>query len=116
VRGRDDGSHGCSESPVPSPQSLLRLYTRPPTPYFHSVRTLVALALVLAACSTGDRPEDSSASSAPATSSVAGPEPFVLRVPRDGGQARVHHFPALDSVVWSGSSSLPAPAAALSFD
>ena len=80
------------------------------------MRTLVALALVLAACSTGDRPEDSSASSAPATSSVAGPEPFVLRVPRDGGQARVHHFPALDSVVWSGSSSLPAPAAALSFD
>lgn len=28
----------------------------------------------------------------------------------------MHHFPALDSVVWTGSSALPAPASALAFD
>lgn len=80
------------------------------------MRSLIALALVLAACSGGDR------SSRPASPAVStrpartGPDALVLRVSRSGGVARVSAFSRLDSVVWSGSDSLPPLSRVLGFD
>ncbi len=80
------------------------------------VRTLAALTLALVACVPSDRADDASASTTPAATSATGPEPLVLRVPRDGGAARVHHYPNLDSIAWTATSALPAIARVLAFD
>ena len=34
-----------------------------------------------------------------------GPDPVVVRLPRDGGTARAYLFPKLDSVIWSGHTT-----------
>lgn len=34
-----------------------------------------------------------------------GPDPIVVRLPRDGGTARAYLFPKLDSVIWSGHTT-----------
>lgn len=79
------------------------------------MRTLIALALVLAACGRDDRTE------APATndatrSAQRGPDPLVLRVARSGGPARVYSYPRLDSTIWSSAARVPAPSRVLAFD
>jgi hypothetical protein len=78
--------------------------------------TLVALALTLTACGRGDR-QDSPAIQATASSSTAprGPDQLVLRVPHNGGEARVYAYPRLDTTVWNAESA-PAPARVLAFD
>lgn len=86
------------------------------SPTFSAVRTLTALALALLACAPADR--GGAASDRDARPSVApnGPDPIVLRVPRSGGAAVAYMYPALDSVVWRSSASLPALDRVLSFD
>ena len=72
---------------------------------------LIALAMVLAACSTSDE------RGAPAASTVAlGPDAIVLRVPAPGGQARAYLYPALDSAIWNTRAALPAQVVSLAFN
>ncbi|MES3033714.1 MAG: SPOR domain-containing protein [Gemmatimonadota bacterium] len=72
---------------------------------------LIALAVVLAACSTADE------RGAPAASTAAlGPDAIVLRVPAPGGPARAYLYPALDSVIWSTRAALPAQVVPLAFN
>jgi hypothetical protein len=81
------------------------------------VRTLLALALVLAACGRSDRPADPAAHDAsPSLSRATGPDPVVLRIPRGGGIARAYAYPKLDSAIWSSPAAVPAPARMLAFD
>jgi cell division septation protein DedD len=81
------------------------------------VRTLTAaLALVLVACGSPDRDDSSAARDASARPSRTGPDPLVLRVPRDGGTATVHAYPGLDSVVWRSDAKLPEVDHVLAFD
>jgi len=78
---------------------------------------LLALALVLAACGPADRGNTAAAreSATAVAAAVRGPDRLVLRVPRDGGEARVYAYPQLDSVLWSGDKT-PALARVLAFD
>ena len=80
-----------------------------------SVRsTLLALALVLAACK-GDRPADSATRTALSAQAPRGPDNLVLRIAQKGGTARVYAYPRLDTIVWSAPGA-PAPARVLAFD
>jgi cell division septation protein DedD len=75
------------------------------------VRTLPALALVLAACglSCGDSgSRDDSASHGAVPSAARGTDAIALRVPRAGGLARAYVFPKLDSMVWRSAEPMPA--------
>lgn len=45
---------------------------------------------------------------------MRGPDPIVIRIPRNGGTARAYLYPRLDSAVWSGSA--PSADSALGFD
>lgn len=77
--------------------------------------TLLAVTLALAACGRGDR-QDTSATQATASATAArGPDHLVLRVPRNGGEARVYAYPQLDTVMFSAPDG-PAPARVLAFD
>ncbi len=69
------------------------------------MRRLIALTLAVAACSDGDD-KQASDTARPATAS-RGPDALALRIPRDGGIARVHLFANLDSAVWSARGSPP---------
>lgn len=69
------------------------------------------MAVVFLAC--GDR--DPRPAADRAASTMRGPDPIVLRVPRTGGAARGYVYPALDSVVWRGPS-VTAIDRALAFD
>jgi cell division septation protein DedD len=80
------------------------------------VRTLVALALVLAACGPADRRDRSAVHDAASTASTRGPDQIVLRIPRGGGIARAYVYPNLDSVVWRSSVKAPDVARAVAFD
>jgi hypothetical protein len=84
--------------------------------YFSPVRTLLALALVLTACSGGDRSKPSTSQPATPTRPARGPQALMLRVPRGGGVARVTSYPNIDSVVWTGSDAVPALDRVLAFD
>jgi hypothetical protein len=75
--------------------------------YFSLVRTLLASALVLLACGCADGSSRPSGADAP-PSVPAGPDPIVLRVPRDGGVLTAARYPALDTTVWRSASRLPA--------
>ena len=79
------------------------------------MRTLIALALVLAACGRDDRTEAPAANDA-TRSAQRGPDPLVLRVARGGGTARVYRYPQLDTTVWSSAARVPGPARVLAFD
>lgn len=80
-----------------------------------SVRsTLLALALVLAACK-GDRPADSAKRTALSAQAPRGPDNLVLRIAQKGGTVRVYAYPRLDTIVWSAPGA-PAPARVLAFD
>lgn len=93
------------------------LYDPGRVPSFPPVRTLTALALALLACAPADRgdaPPGRDSSTPAATPN--GPDPIVLRVPRDGGPAAAYVYPALDSVVWESNGRVPALGRVLSFD
>lgn len=80
------------------------------------VRPLVALALVLAACGSPDRPAPADTHDAVSANLRNGPDALVLRVPREGGLARVHAYPTVDSVVWTSAQPAPAIDQVLGFD
>lgn len=77
--------------------------------------TRVALALALAACSSGDRQEAPATHQAPSASAPRGPDNLVLRISRTGGAPRVYAYPRLDTLVWSADAA-PAPSRMLAFD
>jgi hypothetical protein len=83
--------------------------------YLVPVRKLIALALALAACKGSDR-SDVPASRPVATNPARGPDALLLRVPRNGGVARVTAYPQLDSTVWTSSDAAPALERVLAFD
>ena len=68
----------------------------------HPKVILTAAALVVAACGRG---------SDTASNPPAGPRGLstvsVLRIPRDGGMARLYRVPALDSAAWKAADKLP---------
>ena len=83
------------------------------------MRTLVALALVLAACGPDDRADVPAANDALSSTTAGpnlGPDPLALRIPRAGGIAEVRTFGEPDSVVWRSSQRLPPVARVLGFD
>lgn len=80
------------------------------------VRPLVALALVLAACGSPDRPAPADTHDAVSANLRNGPDALVLRVPREGGLARVHAYPTVDSIVWTSAQPAPAIDQVLGFD
>jgi cell division septation protein DedD len=47
---------------------------------------------------------------------VTGPDPIVLRLPRDGGTVRAFRFPDLDSLVWRSAEKAPGIQSTLAFD
>jgi len=57
--------------------------------------------LALAGCRRSDAGDHKSAPGATATS--RGPDPVLLRIPRQGGAVKAYIYPKLDSVVWSGT-------------
>ena len=79
------------------------------------MRTLPALALVLAACGRTDGSR-TPANDTPSASSSLGPDQLVLRLPRDGGLVRAFSYPALDSAMWSSVQRVPAIERVLAFD
>ena len=83
--------------------------------YFPSVRTrfFAALLLIVCACGRGDRDAASGAAGALPSS---GPDPIVIRIPRDGGVVRAFRYPNLDSLIWRSQESTPAIERLLSFD
>jgi hypothetical protein len=81
-----------------------------------AVRPLLALALVLAACGSPDRPAPADTHDALSANLRNGPDALVLRVPREGGLARVHAYPAVDSIVWTSMQPAPAIDQVLGFD
>jgi hypothetical protein len=79
------------------------------------VRTLIALALALVACSGSDKADDPVARTASPTP-ARGPDALLLRVPKGGGIARVTAYPNTDSTVWSSTDATPALDRVLAFD
>jgi len=81
------------------------------------VRAFVVLAFVLAACGSPDR-SDSTArhDTSSASTSTAGPDQIILRIPRSGGAVRAFRYPQLDSAIWSSSTNAAAPGRVLAFD
>ena len=80
------------------------------------MRSLIALALGLVACSGGDRSNPPASRTASSTSVARGPDALILRVPKRGGVPRVSAFPNIDSTVWTGTDALPAIDRVLAFD
>jgi hypothetical protein len=77
--------------------------------------TLLALTLALAACGRGDRQETPATQATASATAPRGPDHLVLRVPRNGGEARVYSYPRLDTMVFTAPGA-PAPARVLAFD
>lgn len=89
------------------------------TGYLDRVRSLIAFALVLAACRGSERapPPPPAAGAGASTSRAArGPDALVLRSPRNGGVARVTGYPNVDSTVWSAADAAPSLDHVLAFD
>ena len=84
--------------------------------YLGDVRSLIALALGLVACSGGESSKNPATRTASSTSPSRGPDALMLRVPRDGGIPHVVPFPYIDSTAWTGSDALPAIDRVLAFD
>jgi len=87
--------------------------------YLARVRTLLAVALVLAAaaCGRGERSNVESARAvSPASTAQRRSDSFILRVPRGGGTAHVSPSNALDSTVWTSGDNVPAVERVLAFD
>lgn len=84
--------------------------------YLGRVRSLIAFALVLAACRGSDRSEPPAGRAAVSPPTQRGPDALVLRSPRTGGVARVTAYPAVDSTVWTSTDAAPALDHILAFD
>jgi hypothetical protein len=80
------------------------------------VRSLIALALVLAACRGSDRSEPPATRTATSPPPARGPDALMLRAPRAGGVARVTAYPNIDSTVWTASDATPELERVLAFD
>ncbi len=83
---------------------------------FRPVRSLILLALAVAACGGGDRsnpPVSRTMSSAP---HPRGPDALLLRLPRSGGTVRVVSLSDVDSSIWTASDDAPALDRVLGFD
>ena len=80
-----------------------------------TTQVALAMALVLAACSRGDKQETPGTAATASATAPRGPDQLVLRVARAGGAARVYPYPKMDTVLWS-ASSVPSPASVLAFD
>ncbi|MEP7382260.1 MAG: SPOR domain-containing protein [Gemmatimonadota bacterium] len=72
-----------------------------------------ALLLMVCACGRGERDTASGATSALPSS---GPDPIVVRIPRDGGVVRAFRYTNLDSLIWRSQASTPSIERLLSFD
>lgn len=70
---------------------------------------------MIVACGPVDGRDRASASDAP-SASTTGPDPIMLRVPRDGGVVRAFAYPGLDSLIWRSSGRAPALSRILAFD
>ncbi|MEP6780440.1 MAG: hypothetical protein ABJC26_11170, partial [Gemmatimonadaceae bacterium] len=79
------------------------------------MRTLFALALLLLACGCSDSSSRPAGAGAPPTI-PSGPDPIVLRAPRNGGFISAYRYPGLDSVLWRSSQRAPSLARAIAFD
>lgn len=79
------------------------------------MRKLIVLALAVAACSGGDKAAVPEARNT-ATTPARGPDALLLRVPKNGGVARVIAYPNLDSTVWTSTDAAPALDRVLAFD
>jgi hypothetical protein len=73
----------------------------------------LALAALLLGCSGRDSGDSAGASTALSSS---GPDPIILRVPRDGGIVSAFRYPKLDSAIWKSTERAPSPDALLAFD
>lgn len=82
---------------------------------FPLVRSLIALALALVACSRSERSESPAVRTASA-SAQRGPDALLLRVSRSGGTARVTRYPDIDSTIWTSADQAPSIARVLAFD
>lgn len=82
---------------------------------FPLVRSLIALALALVACSRSERSERPAVRTA-SVPAQRGPDALLLRVPRSGGIARVTRYPDIDSTIWTATASAPAVERVLAFD
>jgi hypothetical protein len=80
------------------------------------VRILLALAVVLVACSGPERGDDASASDSPSVMSAGGADRLLVRFPRTGGTVRVFAYPDVDSLVWTSRAQVPALDRVLGFD
>ena len=80
------------------------------------MRNLLALALVLAACSGSERGDDPAASDSPSVMSAGGADRLLLRFARAGGPMRAFAYPKVDSLVWTSRAKLPAVERVLGFD
>lgn len=88
----------------------------PASPSYFSrvrVRAFVALVLTVCACRRGDRDAPPGAAGAPPPT---GPDPIVVRLPRDGGIVRAFRYPALDSLIWRSQQPTPPLERVLAFD
>ncbi len=83
---------------------------------FALVRTLIALALVLAACGRSSDAGPADDHDASSTLARRGPDAVLLRVPRAGGEAVAYAFPVVDSALWLSAEQLPAIERVLGFD
>ena len=79
------------------------------------MRSLIAFALVLAACRGSDRSSLRAAHTA-SPPLPRGPDALVLRSPRRGGVARVTGYPNVDSTVWMATDAAPSLDHVLAFD
>jgi DNA-binding beta-propeller fold protein YncE len=82
---------------------------------FPLVRSLIALALALVACSRSERSEPPAVRTASGPAQ-RGPDALLLRVPRSGGVARVTRYPDIDSTVWTAADPAPSLERVLAFD
>ena len=74
--------------------------------YVIGVRTLFASALVLLACGCADRSSRPPGADAP-PGIPAGPDPIVLRIPREGGVVTAYAYPGLTASLWRSSTRVP---------
>ncbi|HUF27781.1 MAG TPA: SPOR domain-containing protein [Gemmatimonadaceae bacterium] len=80
------------------------------------MRTLLALALVIAACGTSNDAGPAAGHEPSSTLAQRGPDPLVLRVPRAGGEARAFAYPIADSAVWTSTDRVPPVDQVLGFE
>lgn len=97
---------------------LLRAREEGALAIFPPVRSAIALALALVACSacSGSDRSNVPASRPTAASPARGPDALLLRVPKTGGVARVTAYPNVDSTVWTSTDAAPALDHVLAFD